>query len=434
MKKILILASDFPPYHSIGAQRPHSWYRYFGAMGIEPTVVTRHWADLRSSDEKNRTSSRETEFSKTDLGKIVCVPYRENLRDRLIARFGMRRFVWLRKILSLFFDLAQYFSFRFDSLSEIYRASAEVLRSNSYDAIIATGEPFVLFRHAAKLSDRFAVPWVADYRDGWSTIAHISYYGFVRRFLFLQVFSRIEKRLLKNAALITTASPNYASALARLHPTKKTAVIYNGFDEDFAVSADVRKTETDFFKITYAGTLYPYQPAELFLAGLEKFCRHRPEALLKVFFHGMNFNAPQKNRVKKNIGTKSEGKVVFTDKLPKQKLYEAAQSSHLFLLFGDESVPALAGKLFDYLLMKRQILFVKPDSGPQEEILKTCKTGIFCADDEAVFRAIDGEYRKWEKGISAFHCPENYGQFSRKKQASLLVGLLQGLEKGSGSR
>ncbi len=43
MTKVLIFAYDFPPYNSIGAQRPDSWWQYLPEFGYHPVIVTRHW-------------------------------------------------------------------------------------------------------------------------------------------------------------------------------------------------------------------------------------------------------------------------------------------------------------------------------------------------------------------------------------------------------
>ena len=43
MKKVLILAYDFPPYVSVGGLRPYSWYKYFKEFGLYPVIVTRQW-------------------------------------------------------------------------------------------------------------------------------------------------------------------------------------------------------------------------------------------------------------------------------------------------------------------------------------------------------------------------------------------------------
>ena len=49
--KTLILANDFPPLETIGAQRPYGWFRYFKKSGIYPVVVTRYWESNRKLDE-----------------------------------------------------------------------------------------------------------------------------------------------------------------------------------------------------------------------------------------------------------------------------------------------------------------------------------------------------------------------------------------------
>jgi hypothetical protein len=72
-------------------------------------------------------------------------------------------------MLTAYYSIAQYFTFMGDNRAGIYHAASEQLQKHTCHAIIATGEPFVLFRYAKKLSERFNIPWVADYRDGWST-------------------------------------------------------------------------------------------------------------------------------------------------------------------------------------------------------------------------------------------------------------------------
>lgn len=50
MKKVLILAYDFPPYVSVGGLRPYSWYKYFKEFGLYPIVVTRQWENKKPLD------------------------------------------------------------------------------------------------------------------------------------------------------------------------------------------------------------------------------------------------------------------------------------------------------------------------------------------------------------------------------------------------
>ena len=56
-----------------------------------------------------------------------------------------------------------------DTSKTIYYAADQFLKNNECSMIIATGEPFILFKYASSLSKKHRIPWIADYRDGWTT-------------------------------------------------------------------------------------------------------------------------------------------------------------------------------------------------------------------------------------------------------------------------
>src|SRR6185436_13284920 len=100
MKRVLILAYDFPPYASIGGQRPASWFRYFKSLGAEPTVVTRHWdVELKSYIDCLRPSaSQEVTTTSNAHGTIIRVPYVQNIRDKMLTQLGEQRLKLFRKV------------------------------------------------------------------------------------------------------------------------------------------------------------------------------------------------------------------------------------------------------------------------------------------------------------------------------------------------
>ena len=73
----------------------------------------------------------------------------------------------IRKIISGFYEFAQYI-FPIGPKLGLFFAAKKYLNDEKVDAIIATGDPFVLFKYAADLGEEFKVPWIADYRDPWS--------------------------------------------------------------------------------------------------------------------------------------------------------------------------------------------------------------------------------------------------------------------------
>ena len=169
LKKILILAYDFPPYVSVGALRPKSWFKYFHKFGFEPIIVTRQWAskygDFR--DYIAPSNDKKVLIEQHIQGTIIRAPYFPNWSNRLILNKGEKKWKLARKGYSAVIDYAQ-FIFPVGPKRQVYLAAKEYLKQHKIDFILATGEPFVLFHYANKLSKEFNTPWIADYRDPWT--------------------------------------------------------------------------------------------------------------------------------------------------------------------------------------------------------------------------------------------------------------------------
>ena len=146
MKKVLILAYDFPPYSSVGGLRPYSWFKYFKSFGAEPIVITRQWGKTIDNHLDYITSSKEnkTIYENLDSGLILRTPYKSNLANRIYLKYGENKFSLLRKIISAYYEIGQYL-FKIGPKKQIYYGAKEFLKNNKVDAIIATGDPFVLF-------------------------------------------------------------------------------------------------------------------------------------------------------------------------------------------------------------------------------------------------------------------------------------------------
>jgi len=209
MKNILILAYDFPPYKSVGAQRPYSWANDLKNQGFNPIVVTRQW---RESADGNLDYISDSESSKViledkEMYTQYSTPYKSNLSNKLLLKYGSHRFILFRKALSAILEILQFF-LNIGPKKEIYKCANNLLKKGvKIDAILATGEPFVLFHFASKLSLKYNIPWIADYRDPWSQ-------NVVRQenklfFLFINPFvlMKIQENICKKRCLDETTDP-----------------------------------------------------------------------------------------------------------------------------------------------------------------------------------------------------------------------------------
>ncbi len=418
MKKVLILAYDFPPYNSIGGQRPYGWFRYFKEFGYEPVVVTRHWDESVKSPidyikpSKNQTASVEQHPE----GIIYRAAFNPNWRDKLILKHGMNKHVLLRKILSLFYMLLEFVIDKFDNRRAIHLLAQQAMQEHKVDLIIATGEPFILFNYASALSKQFNVPWVADYRDGWSTNHNRS--GIERKY-----YSFIEKKIVATAFAVTAASQEFSDELQVLLKRKVIVSLNGYFHEKFERSASSLKQ--DKFIISFAGTLYPYQPIEIFAKGFALFfSKFNKDILLK--FIGVNFYPEQISRIKQ-VFSGYEQVLECTDRLLHDETIQLLNQSSVLLLPANASHPQIYAKVFDYLALRKNILLCKSDNGSLHKIILETNSGVVCNTAEEVALALEKMYLEWkEKGYVACNST-GIEMYSRKNQTRLLIDKLNGL-------
>lgn len=376
MKKALILAYDFPPYNSIGGQRPYAWLKYFREFGLEPVVVTRHWdREITGPDDCNLPSINQNVTEETSsFGRVIRAPFFPSKRDRLISKTDLPT-VLLRKTLSVWQLLTEHHIAASDNKRTILEQARKYLQKNKVDVIIACGEPFVLFRYAADLSKEFNTPWIGDYRDGWSTNYRwddAKFYGLIQK----SVQQSVEKKVISTATLLTTAAPSFSERLAKLTGRNESEipVIYNGyFEEKFDLK--VQPKLKNRFSIAHAGTLYYFQRVETFLKGLNLFLEKHPEKEIDVNFYGLNFYPAQIDRIKRTAGKAS---VHFIDKLPHEQMLAELASSHVQLLVATPEKHQIYAKVFDYIANGRPILMVENDRGPLEGILSNRPNASIC--------------------------------------------------------
>jgi hypothetical protein len=422
--RLLILAYDFPPNTSVGAQRPYGWFKYLKLYGIEPVVVTRHWDEVRTPEDTIRPCGSEVTVTASEEGTVIRVPYHPNLRDRMLLRFG-DRFALVRKMLSLWFMLGQYFVKWADNRRNILDAARAHLNLHPVDAIIATGEPFVLFSYASQLSAEFNVPWVADYRDGWSMNYHSLGNGRMTTVINEQITKRVEQKVVSSASMITAAARSLKDECCQLFPLIRAHVVMNGFFEEmFNPEKPASSPSGSPFTIIHSGTLYPYQPVEIFLDGLKLNLLENsisPDRL-QVVFLGMEYQDSAKKRILKHA-PELKAYLSFTERLPHQEAIAVQQRADMLLLLANPDFGQIYAKLFDYIALDKKVLVCQNDRGPVEQIMKEIGTALFADTPQDVSHTLT---RMMTSGENTIEAPtEKRRKYSRRHQTGILAGLLK---------
>lgn len=442
MKKVLILAYDFPPYVSVGGLRPYSWLKYFPEFGIEPIVITRQWSNTHGSELDYIASgfSQQDVIEKVGGGLIIRTSYQPNWSNRLLLKYGATRFRLLRKTISAFYEFAQ-FVLPLGPKRKIYKSARKYLQENNVDAIIATGDPFVLFHYANKLSYELNVPWIADYRDPWSMDIPLQKKPILRRWSKFH-----EKRLLKKANAVVAVSSFVAQQVVRYF-TEKIHIIPNGYDQELIAAASVIPQQKNVMSIAYAGTIYNWHPVELFLKALDQWVIANPNYPLQLNFYGINNKEQISHLIDSNFPTLNSV-VVFHNRMSNKDLLMKMASDNILLLFNYYSF--MGTKIYDYLGLKRQILFcftsdkealtlkekyyhidesVSPNLRMQADLIEQTESGILVEDADQLGTALT-------KLAEEFYCKghircksKNVEQFSRKERTQQLVKVVKSLQQ-----
>lgn len=101
MERVLILTYFFPPCNLTPSQRVISWARYLCEYGYYPVIITRRWDyKISAPDDSSIKTPLDTIHEKYPEYEVYYLPYSPNLRDRIYSRYGEKKVMILRKLLS----------------------------------------------------------------------------------------------------------------------------------------------------------------------------------------------------------------------------------------------------------------------------------------------------------------------------------------------
>jgi hypothetical protein len=440
MKKVLILAYDFPPYVSVGALRPYSWYKYFHESDVYPIIVTRQW-NIKYQNSLDYLTASEFETiiaEKTVFGEIVKTPFEPNLAFKLLLKFGENRFKLLRKTITAFYVFAQWIILVGPKV-QLYFGARKYLKENPVDFIIATGEPFVLFKYASKLSREFNIPWIADYRDPWTQDKERN-----RRGLPKILSAYFEKKYVSNAVFISTVNSFFKRQISQLLPQKTFYILPNGFDPEAISGVNNTPQNNQLLTISFAGTIYKWHPYEAFFEVCNDLIQNSG-IKFKIDFYGINIDEEINNLIQHKFPVLFEYLTIHP-KMANMDLIKYLANGNVLLLFNDYSI--IGTKIFDYLALNQKIIlcfsndkdafdlkgkffrineFENESKSPQADLIAETNSGIVVKDKEHLKQVLHDLYNEFtEKGFIACNST-GVEKYSRKIQTQKLAEIIHSL-------
>jgi glycosyltransferase involved in cell wall biosynthesis len=439
MKKVLIITYYWPPSGGAGVQRWLKFIKYLREFGWEPIVYTPENPEAPAIDN---SLLKDVPANITVLKQPIWEPYNlykgfigQKKGEKINAGFLTEKkkpglaekiSVWIRG--NWFIPDARKFW-----IKPSVKFLSEYLKKNPVDALVSTGPPHSMHLIALGLKKQLDIPWLADFRDPWTTIDFYDKLMLTRSSD--ERHKKLELEVLKKADTVLTIGWHIANSLEKIID-RKIDIITNGFDEDdFPTSPltpllqergapNIKLDEK--FSISHIGAMNTDRNPKVLWAALSELLAENENLKkdLKIHFIGKTDYSVLNDLDKFQLSPY----VTKTEYLPHAKTTEAMQTSQVLLLALNNTpntLGVISGKLFEYIAAKRPILAIGKEDGDAARIIKETGAGTICdfTDKEKMKTEISRMYELFrQKNLNVVS--SNISNYSRKAQTGKLSEIL----------
>lgn len=452
MKKILIIASEFPPRNIGNMLRTVKLVKHLPSLGWKPYILTisKKWIEKYDNSWEYEVSREAciirtfypnpfvfmdrkwhrkegARSEKTDIDAKNMDSKIKKDQEFILKNITLKIIRFLR--INLFIPEELILWLPFAVIKGIL-----VCRKEKIDLIYSTSPAYT--NHLVGLVLKFLTrkKWFVDYRDLWT--------GYVTRKLRFKFRKKIERFLeiivLRNADRVNIVSPQWREFLLekfRFLSSEKVTSYTNGYDlEDYSNVPTYKNS--DKWKITYAGSILYDYPTPLFLRAIGELCEEIPEVRknVRVNFYG-RINQDQMIKIMEEIKKFSlNSNVSIKGEVAREEVISEMKNSQFLLLMylngrklsNNGCIPA---KLFEYIGARKPIIALLPRGGYAAEIIQKGRIGevVLPNSYEEIKDMLNQLYFKYKNGNN-FNPDWGYlEQFERRYIVNKLVAVFNEL-------
>ncbi len=305
-----------------------------------------------------------------------------------------------------------------------------LLHAGGFHALFSSSPPPSTHLVALALKRLSGLPWVADFRDGW-TFEPPNPVVF-RSPARLHIERALERMVILGADRIVTVNRVIADDLQRRFPavSERVAIISNGYDpEDFTNIP--RSSGSNTFEIVYTGRLAASEQGRLLTPLIQALQRlqngsHFCASSWRLTFAGALNRAERDLLENSGLGERIRclGNVPHRTALQMQ-----SQATVLLLITAPDAASVTTSKLYEYLASGRPILALTGRSAAAA-LIEEFDAGIVVAPDdvEGICRAIEQFYERWRAGALPTRIDPRVQRFDRRHLTGELATVFDGLE------
>jgi hypothetical protein len=424
MKKALIICYYWPPAGGPGVQRWLKFVSHLKSFDIDPVVYVPQNPnypivdqDLVAQIPKEITVLKHPIKEPYKFAAIFSKKKTEQISSGIIPK---KKPSPLEKL--LLYVRGNYFipDARVGWVSPSVDFLKQYLKTNPVDCIISSGPPHSLHLIGLELHNELDLPWIADFRDPWTTIHY-------HKSLLLTKASAakhkaLESLVLNSANHILVTSPSTGKEFSLL-TTKPITIITNGF-EPTIIDTPVLDTK---FTIAHIGSLLTQRNPSVLWEVLSQVVKEDSifaqdleicltgvvgdEVLSSIALAGLTNN------------TTINGYVSHKEAVV---LQHKAQVLLLLEQDSEDTKAIIPGKLFEYLQAARPIIAIGPKGSDIEGIINTTASGVYVsAHQKDVLKKQILLYYNAYKKEALFINSKNIELFTRKALTKKLAGVIK---------
>jgi len=409
MRRVLLVSYYFPPVAGSGVFRPLRLARYLPDAGWEVTVLG---VGSKARLLRDEALLREVP-ARTRVERTASLEPRTLLLA--LNRVGLR---------SLSRRVEPWFRIPDDQRGWVpfaVRRAMRALRERPHDAILTTSGPTSAHLVGLALERRLQVPWVADFRDEWTTNPYVRYPTAWHR----RLNERMERAVLSESDRVVCVSAPWLDNLRSRTPgapPEKFRVLPNGYD---AAHFDGFPGERpDCFRVVYTGTFYGHRSPRVFLEAVARVVAENriPARDLDVVLVGHTAGAA-------GLGAPAAKGIRVLEQRPFHETLDHLRSAAVLLVVipAEGGAGNHTGKLFNYLAAGRPILALAPVPNVAVDLILESRSGVVAPPDDpaAVAEALVELYRRFKARVPFDQDRAVVERYEARPQAAAYARLLE---------
>lgn len=336
MKKVLIVATYFPPSGGVGVFRIAKFAKYLKRLNYEPTVIT---IDDKSISNYDYSLTKDIENIK--IYKLSLNDKKDSVEKSFTKKLRL----------------------------EIFK----IINIENPDILLFTGGPFLPLTVARLAHDKTNIPYIIDLRDPWTLQTFPKSSG-IKKIIYkiARLKENIRERyVFKKAKYILVINNIIKENYIKKYPVykNKIKIIHNGFDlEDYNNIKTIKNKE---FTICYAGKY------------TQALGDRNPSSLFKVIsmLNNSGYNVKylsigirEDKIMKLAIDNNCSNYCQFVGFKPFAETIELEKNSDLNIIFATNKKIEQTGKIFDLINLKKPVILL---SDIESDLVKICRTCNF---------------------------------------------------------